>query len=308
MIGALAWIATVTTFVFTVSSMLSVGMSFSVRELFAPLRSIRLVLEILAINFVLIPLLAIVVIREFSPPPAHGLGLFLIVAAAGAPFVIKLVSAAEGHIPKTASMLVLLVAATVIYLPLVIPWALTHPALTGIAHAPVDAAAIARPLLLSVLLPLAVGLWIRAQNRAFARRVQPLMGKIASIAMVVLVAATVLANLRGILDLFTTTTAPAIAVFIVGAFSIGYVFGGRNQENRAVLGLGSAQRNIAAAMVVATQSIGDAGTIIVVVSASVIGLALLFGLAALLRRHQRARPRPRSFKHWGEQWGAPVTE
>lgn len=308
MIGALAWIATVATFVFTVSSMLSVGMSFTVRELFAPLRNVRIVLLILAINFVLIPLWAIVVIRGFSPPPAHGLGLFLIATGAGAPFVIKLVSAAKGHIAKTASMLVLLVVATVVYLPLVIPWVLTHPALTGIAHSPVDAAAIARPLLLGVLLPLAVGLWIRTKTRAFAQRMQPLMGKLASIAIIVLITATVLANLRGILDLFTTTTAPAIAVFIVGAFAIGYAFGGRNSERRVVLGLGSAQRNIAAAMVVATQSIGDAGTIIVVVSASVIGLALLFGLAALLRRHQRARPRRPSLQHWGEQWGTPVTE
>lgn len=308
MIGALSWIATVSTFVFTVSSMLSVGMTFTVRELFAPLRNLRIVLIILAINFVLIPLYAMVVVRVFSPPPAHGLGLFLIAAGAGAPFVIKLVSAAEGHLAKTASMLVLLVVATVIYLPLVIPWVLTHPALTHIAHAPVDTMAIARPLLLGVLLPLAVGLWIRARHRAFARRTQPIMGKLASIAIVVLIAATVLANLRGILSLFVTTTAPAIAVLIAGAFAIGYVFGGRSRERRIVLGLGSAQRNIAAAMVVATQSIGDAGTITVVVSASVIGLALLFALAALLRRHQDARPRRPSLKQWGEQWGAPVTE
>ncbi len=308
MIGALTWIASVSTFVFTVSSMLSVGMTFSVRELFAPLRNFRIVLLILAINFVLIPLYAVLVIQVFSPPPAFGLGIFLIAAGAGAPFVIKLVSAAEGHVAKTASMLVLLVVATVIYLPFVVPWVLEHPALTGIAHAPVDAAAIARPLLLGVLLPLAIGLWIRAQNRAFAQRMQPIMGKLASIALVVLVTATVLVNLRGILELFITTTGAAIAVFILGAFAIGYACGGRNHERRIVLGLGSAQRNIAAAMVVATQSIGDAGTIIVVVSASVIGLALLFGLAALLRRHQRARPRRPTLQRWGEHWGTPVTE
>ena len=48
------------------------------------------------------------------------------------------------------------------------------------------------------------------------------------------------------------------------------------------MGLGTAQRNIAAAMV-ATQDIGDSDVTVMVVVSSLVGLALLFPLAWALR-------------------------
>lgn len=47
----------VATLVFAVSSMLSVGFSYTVRELIEPLRNARLVIGALVANFVLVPLL-----------------------------------------------------------------------------------------------------------------------------------------------------------------------------------------------------------------------------------------------------------
>lgn len=54
-----------------------------------------------------------------------------------------------------------------------------------------------------------------------------------------------------------------------------------------VLGLGTAQRNIAAATVVATQSIGDPRTVVMVVIASLVGFAILFPIARLLRKRRK---------------------
>lgn len=305
--GAIAAVASIATIVFTVASMLSVGLSFTVAELAGPLREIRRVAVALVVNFVLVPALAIVVIRLFGLAPARGLGVFLVGAAAGAPFVIKLVSAANGPVARTATLLVLLVVGTVAYLPIVVPYALTHPSWTGIARAPVAPLAIAVPLIVTVLAPMAVGLAIRAGAARFAVRAQPHLGRTASIALIVLVIATVLANLPAIAGVLASATAPAIAVVIVGAFVIGFALGS-DHERRIVLGLGSGQRNIAAAMIVAVESIGDADTISVVVTAAVLGLAVLYAIARLLRRHQRARPQQPPLEHWGEHWGTPLAE
>ncbi|HEX5514508.1 MAG TPA: hypothetical protein VFY81_08955, partial [Gammaproteobacteria bacterium] len=49
-------------------------------------------------------------------------------------------------------------------------------------------------------------------------------------------------------------------------------------------GLGTSQRNIAAATVVATQAVGHPDTITMVVVASLIGFGLLFPVAGMLRR------------------------
>jgi BASS family bile acid:Na+ symporter len=49
----------------------------------------------------------------------------------------------------------------------------------------------------------------------------------------------------------------AILVFLVVALILGYFLGGAESGTRAVLGLGTAQRNLSAALVVAAQNFAD---------------------------------------------------
>lgn len=68
-----------------------------------------------------------------------------------------------------------------------------------------------------------------------------------------IVLATTLANLKTIAALFVEgEIVPAILV-VAGAYVIGYLLGGKDRDARTVLGLGTSQRNIAAATVMATQ-------------------------------------------------------
>ena len=82
-------------------------------------------------------------------------------------------------------------------------------------------------------------------------------------------------------------------LIILGAFTTGYLFAGRDPKRREVLGLGTGQRNIAAATVVASQSFGASSTIMTVVLTSLVGLATLFAIAWWLRQRRRERhPQP----------------
>jgi BASS family bile acid:Na+ symporter len=72
---------------------------------------------------------------------------------------------------------------------------------------------------------------------------------------------------------------------ITGAFAIGYALGGRLFERRCALGLGTAQRGIAAAMVVAAESFGNPDTLVMVVVSSLVGFSILFPIASVLSRH-----------------------
>ena len=71
---------------------------------------------------------------------------------------------------------------------------------------------------------------------------------------------------------------------ILGAFVIGYALGREYRGGHVVLGLGAAQRNIAAALVVATQGLNDPVVVVIIVAASLLELALLFPIAWVLRR------------------------
>lgn len=260
--------------VFSVSSMLSVGLGSTVQELLGRLSSAPRVVRALTANFVLVPILAYAIGRLLALDAPFRTGLMLLGMAAGAPFLIKLTEAARHDIGTAGTLLVLLVPVTVLYLPIVGP--LVLPDVT------VTLSEIAVPLLLSLLLPLAVGLAVRAWLPRTAQRLQPSMGVVGTIALTILVALTFILHFRSIVGLFGTGAILAAAILIAGAFGIGFLLG----EDRGVMGLGTGQRNIAAATIVATQSIGNPDTLAMVVVASLVGMAVLFPVAWRLQRER----------------------
>lgn len=278
MTAFLSWLVDASVIAFAVASMLSVGLAHTLKEVLGPLRNVRGGIRALVANFVLVPVLALVVLQVFPLPEPHAIGIFLIATAAGAPFLIKLSEAAESDVALSATLLVLLLPATIVYMPVVVPLALPD--------APVSATAIGLPLVLTMLLPLGAGLVVRTLQESWAGRLQPAIGTFSTLALVVLILATTLANLQAIRHVLFTTAIVAALVVIGGAFLIGYALG-MDRDAREVLGLGTSQRNIAAATVVATQAVRDPDTVVMVIVASLAGFAILFPVAAWLRRRSR---------------------
>lgn len=277
----LSGLLSISVLLFSISSMLSVGFGFTLQGLIGPLRDTGGVLSALIANFVAVPILAYAIGQALGLPVSLAIGLMLLGMAAGAPFLIKLTEVAEHDVGTAARLLVLLLPATVIYLPVVVP--LVVPGVT------VDLIAIGAPLLLSMLLPLVIGLATRTWFPRLAQRLQPAMGAFATIALVVLIVMTFVANFREIIGLLGTGAILAAALLIGGAFAIGFLLGGPDPDNRGVLGLGTGQRNVAAATVVATQSIDDPDTLAMVVVGSLIGMGILFPIAWRLEKHAGAR-------------------
>jgi predicted Na+-dependent transporter len=100
--AALAQAASIAITLFAVSSILSVGLAYRIGLIIGPLRESRAVFPALVANFVLLPLLAIAIERVI-------LRLFLLAGSAGAPFLIKLASAARRDLALRAALLLLLV-------------------------------------------------------------------------------------------------------------------------------------------------------------------------------------------------------
>lgn len=275
MVELLASLQRLATFVFAVSSMLAVGLSYTLLDILEPLRSARRVFRALLANFVLVPLLAYLILRLLALEEPMAVGLMLVATAAGAPFLIKLSTAADTDLGLSATLLVLLLPTTVVYMPFVVP--------AVIPGATVSAGAIALPLILGMLLPLLLGLLVKAKAPVWAYRLQPWMGRTSSYALVALIGFTVLANLQDLLDVTMRAIVAALLV-VSGAFAMGYLLGGRNPDAREVLGLGTGQRNIAAATVVATQGFGDPDILIMVIVTALVGLAVLFPIASKLRQ------------------------
>ena len=274
----------IATLVFSVSSMLSIGFSYTVRQVIDPLRDVPLVAGALGANFVLVPLLSYSIMEFMALGEARGAGLFLVAVAAGAPFVIKLVQAADRDIALTSGLLVLLLVATIVLMPVVVPLALPD------AH--VSPIAIARPLVLTMLLPLVTGLALNALVPARAARLRPYLSTISTVALVALLVSTVLADFGDLLEVFGTGAFLAALLFVAGAFASGYLVRLTDRDTRNELGLVTAQRNIAAATVVATQDFGDPDTLVMVVVTLVVTMIILFPFVRVLRRRGERGARP----------------
>ena len=261
---------------FVLSSMLAMGLGLTVREIIAPLRNVRLIVLSLVANFVLMPLVAIALARVLRLEEAFGVGLLLLGTAAGAPFLPKLAQIAKGNLAFAVGLMVLLMVITVGYLPVALP-----ALLPGVS---VNPAQIARSLFLLMLLPLAGALAVRAKFPAPAGRAKPVLDRISNLSLILLIALLTAVNLKSVLAVFGTGGILAGLLFLAVGYGIGWVLGGPTADTRRVLGLGTAQRNIAAALVVSRQSFDDPNVVVMVVVVAIVGLLILMPLSRWLAK------------------------
>ena len=266
--------ATAAMLCFVVSSMLAMGAGLTVSQISEPLRSVRLVALALLANFVLMPLCALALAKLLRLDEPFGIGLLLLGCAAGAPFLPKLAELARGNLAFAVGAMVLLMVVTVGYLPIVLP--LLLPGVT------VDPWKIARSLVLLMLLPLAAGLALKALHEDFARRAKPVLDWLSNVSLILLVLLITAANIDKVLQVFGTRGILAGLLFIALGFGIGWLFGGPDASTKRVMALGTGQRNIAAALVVASQSFSDPKVVVMVIVVAIVGLIILMPLSRAL--------------------------
>jgi BASS family bile acid:Na+ symporter len=259
-------IAGISGLLFIVGSMLATGLSLTTAQILQPLKNARLVIAALLANFVLVPALAylITVILPLEEPLK--IGLIVLSTVAGAPFLVKEVQAAKGDLPVGVGLMFLLMVVTIFYVPLVLPLLLP-----GVA---VNAWDIAKSLIVTMLIPIILGLFYRSQSLEGAQHWAPVMNKVSSVALLILLVTALGLNVSNIIDLIGSRGFLALILFVVGSLLIGFVMGGRNPGVRTVMGLATAQRNVAAAILVTTLNFSGTMTLPFVLVASVV-LALI---------------------------------
>ena len=277
-------LAALSVLVFVIGSMASMGLSLQMAHIIAPLKNVKLVMLALVANFILVPLVAVVITLVIPLDEPIRIGLILLATAAGAPFLPKLAEVAKGSTAFSVGLMVLLMVVTIIYLPIVLPLLLG-----GVEVNPWD---IAQSLIGLMLIPLAIGLFVRARYEEIAAKIQPTFGQASNLALLVLTVAGLVLNFRDMIGLVGSLGLLAGVIFIVVSLIIGYFMGGSDGDTRSVMGLGTAQRNISAALVVAGQNF-DLDVITYLMVIAVIGLVVLMPTAGELgkRRAKAAETR-----------------
>jgi predicted Na+-dependent transporter len=261
---------------FVVTSMVAMGLSLTVPMIVEPLRRWTIVVGAIVANFVVVPLVALGIAEGLSLDPQLRDGLLIFGLAAGAPFLPKLAQGANGDVAVAVGLMVVLMVATVIFLPLVLPWLLD-----GVS---IGAWSIAKSLVVLMLVPLSIALAVRANWPDLAAEYQPVLAKTSTVAVIVLVVVGLGLNVDNALDLVGTRGFVAIVGLVVVSCAVGWAVGGRDPGTRSVVALGTGQRNLSAALVVATQNFAGTQTLTFVLVGSVVSLLVLLPLAPLIGR------------------------
>ena len=252
---------------FVVASMAAMGLGLTIERIVEPLRDVRLVLLLLLANFVIVPGVAIAAGRLLPMEEAAATAVILIGCCAGAPFLPKLAQLAKGDVALSVGAMVLLMVVTVGYAPIVVPLVVE-----GADIAPWD---IASSLIVTMLIPLGVGLFVKARYEGLADEWVAKVAAVSSVGLVIGMVAALLVTWQDIIGAIGSWIFIGTAVVLVTGLVSGYLAGfGRSQSDMTLTGLATAQRNIAAAIVVAASLSGDV-VVLTLVGALVIPVVLI---------------------------------
>ncbi|MGH2395341.1 MAG: bile acid:sodium symporter, partial [Candidatus Limnocylindria bacterium] len=135
-----------------------------------------------------------------------------------------------------------------------------------------------------VLLPLAVGMLVRARSPGSARRWAPGAIIVSNISLVVVIALVIGQNLSTLADAFAAGITPVIVTAVVFALVLGWLAGGPDRSTRAVVALVTGVRANALALGIGRASFPSAPEVSVAIVAFGVFSALLPLAAALAAR------------------------
>jgi BASS family bile acid:Na+ symporter len=207
--------------------------------------------------------------------------MVLLGAMAGAPFLPKLAGMAKGNVPFSVGLMVLLMVVTVGYAPVVVPWLIE-----GVELSAWD---IAKSLIFLMLIPLAVGLFVRARYEEHATGWAPDLAKISTLALLIGFVAAVLVSYEDIFGAVGTWIFLGAVLVALLSFVTGWLFSyGSDSETRRVAGLGTAQRNLSAALLAAATNFDGDTVVLTMVASLALGVTLML-LAAELGKFVTSR-------------------
>ena len=282
-------LANLSVLIFVVTSMLQMGFSLTIQQIIEPLKNYKLVVGALLANFLVVPLIGYLVILIIPLETDLVIGLALLAASAGAPFLPKLAQIAKGDQAFSVGLMVLLMGITVIYVPLVLPLLLEEISINPLS--------IAISLIILMIIPLTFALFTRSRYKTIADSLRPYMSQASSIFLILLVFLMLVVNWEYLIDIIGTGAIIALLIFTLGCFAVGYLFAGKDKTKRSVMGFGTAQRNISAALIVATQNFSaQPDVLIMLLTGGLVTFIILLPIAGELGRRGKKEKNPEKKK------------
>ena len=277
-----------------VTIMLSMGLQVNIQDVLASASLARLLLLGLLANYVMIPIVTLGLLYVFQANPMVSAGFFILAVCPGAPLGPPLTTLARGNVPWAIGMMVILAGLSAFLSPALLGAWLPRIAPDGDLH--IDSLAIVRTLLITQMLPLALGLGIHHGVPGLTQWIAKPVNRLASVLLLVLVGLIVAAQYQT-LAAIQLRGWMGMSLLLLASLVIGWLCGGRDFATRKAMAVTTATRNVAVGLVIATSNFADTPAVTAVVAYGLIstlgialGCALLFGkFAHIESKHVQVR-------------------
>lgn len=249
--------------------LLAVGLRLTAGQVIESLKKCRLTLILLA-NFVVVPLLVVLLIRAFHLKAELAIGMVLLGAAPFAPVVPVFTKMARADLALAAGLTALVPLLSAFLTPLVSMGALQI--LPGAGDLQFNVLRILVLLMATITAPLFLGVAINHFAPTFKQRVLRPVEILSEATGALSLFVVTVTEFRSILE---TGWVPLLAMAISSELSLGlgYLLGGKERVGRRVVALGTSNRNIALALLLAIESYAGTDVVPAVVAN---GLVLIF--------------------------------
>lgn len=240
--------------VLLIAMMLGAGLEIDRGRLMAALRNYGLLGGALLANFVIVPLLGVLLVRVFRLDTDIAIGFLLMAIAPGVPFLVRAAGRKPGgSLGLAAELAFIMPALSIVTIPLTARLIFS----TGVVVRPDTAAAIpyaqiALTLVVFQLLPLLVGLLISDRAPALAAKLQRPLALVFFVALAALLVFLGPALTKAVATVYGSRGMWAILVLVLLSIGVGWLLGGPEVEYRRTLSIATALRNIGTCAVVAT--------------------------------------------------------
>lgn len=230
--------------IFTVFNLAAMGLQVNMPGVVQVLKNKRSLALIFIWGWILGPTIGYLIIWILPLAEPYVIVILLTSLAPTAPFLQQMVSKAQGDMTFAGALIPLVSVGTVIFMPFMAPMM--------IQGVEISTWALAKPLLLTILIPLIIGAAIRYYNDNTATKIFPATKLIAQLSTLLTIIWCLVLYGSSMLDTAGSFALLSMTLYMVGMAVITYYFGfGLKQAQKSVMALGMGTRNIAAVLAAA---------------------------------------------------------
>ena len=229
---------------FTVSNLAAMGLQVKMPDVMEALRNKKSLVLIFVWGWVLGPAFGYLITRILPLEEPYVIVVLLASLAPCAPFLQQMVGKARGDMGFAGALIPLVAVGTVVLMPLMAPLLIK-----GVT---ISTWSLAKPLLLTILLPLLIGAAMRHYANTAATKIFPSVKGFALLTTLLTIVWCLVIYGRGMLNTAGSFALLSMTLFMVGMGMFTYRFGfGMKQNQRSVMALGMGTRNVAAVLAAA---------------------------------------------------------